>query len=192
MHEDEVPHGLDHRPLAVDAVMLAALGHRPGPLDCRGPGMPQLSPRLSQVTRLIGTNQQPHRVAVVELRLDVRHHLHAVDHEVGDQAVDLNVLHDNTDQPRPTQVAFAELRVGEVFVVEASHADRLGRTPHTRPDLPRVGHGRAVVSLRERESRRLDRLTTRGPTGLTRLRRAPRWLSTSPEPCARRAPARSP
>ena len=30
VHEDEVTRGLDHRPLAVDAVMLTALGHGPG------------------------------------------------------------------------------------------------------------------------------------------------------------------
>jgi hypothetical protein len=71
-------------------------------------------------------------VPAVELRLDVRHHLYAVDHQVGDQTVDLNVLHDHTDQPRPTQVALAQLRAREVFVVEVSHADRLSRTARTQ------------------------------------------------------------
>ena len=46
VHEDEVTQGLDHRPLAVDAVMLAALGHGPDPLDGRGPVVPQLPPGL--------------------------------------------------------------------------------------------------------------------------------------------------
>ena len=61
----------------------------------------------------------------VELDLDVRHDLDPVDHEVGNQAVYLGVLHDHADQPGPTQVALAELRAGEVLVVEASHAHRL-------------------------------------------------------------------
>ena len=108
--------------------------------------VPQLSPSLAQVGRLIGTDQQPHRVTAVELRLDVRHHLDAVDHEVGDQTVDLGVLHDHADQPRPTQVALAELRAGEVLVVEASHADRLslagtlakGHRRSTQPLLMRL------------------------------------------------------
>ena len=72
-------------------------------------------------------------MTTVELRLDVRHHLDPVDHKIGDQAVDLGVLHDHADHPRSTQVAFAELCAGEVLVVEASHADRLGRTAHATP-----------------------------------------------------------
>jgi hypothetical protein len=79
-------------------------------------------------------------VAAVELRLDVRHDLDPVHHEIGDQAVDLSVLHDHADQPSSTQVALAEFCADEVLVVEASHADRLGR-PHTeRATLPLVGH----------------------------------------------------
>ena len=125
MHEDEVTQGLDHRPLAVDSVMLAALGHGPDPLGGRGPVVPQPPPGLPQVGRLIGADQQPHRVPTVQLGLDVRHDLDAVDHEVGDEAVYLGVLHHHADQPRPTEVALAELRTGEILVVEASHADRL-------------------------------------------------------------------
>ena len=45
----------------------------------------------------------------------------------GDQAVYHGVLHDHADQPGPTQVALAELRAGEILVVEASHAHRLVR-----------------------------------------------------------------
>jgi hypothetical protein len=51
-------HGLDHRPLAVDAVMLTARRHGPGPIGSRGAGLPQLSPTLAQVGRLIGTDQR--------------------------------------------------------------------------------------------------------------------------------------
>ena len=53
--------------------------------------------------------------------------LDSVDHQVGDQAIDLGVLHDHADHPRSTEVTLAELCAGEVLVVEASHADRLGR-----------------------------------------------------------------
>jgi hypothetical protein len=95
-------------------------------MSATGP-LPQLPPGLPQVGRLVGPDQQPHRVPAVELGLHVRHDLDPVDHEVGDQAVYLGVLHDHADQPRPTQVALAELRAGEVLLVEASHADRLGR-----------------------------------------------------------------
>jgi hypothetical protein len=170
VYEDEVTHGLDHRPLAVDAVMLAALGHGPGALGSRGPGLPQLSPSLAQVGRLIGTDQQPHRVAAVELRLDVRHHLHAVDHKVGDQTLDLNVLHDHADQTRPTQVALAELRVGEVFVVEPSHADRLSRS-HRRPTDERsspaqpTNHATTTRGNRDLTRAALKRSHMRGWTG---------------------------
>lgn len=93
-----------------------------------------MPPGLAQVVRLIGAEQQPYRLTAVELRLDVRHHLDPVDHEIGDQAVDLGVLHDHTDHPRSTQVAFAKLCAGDVLIVEASHADRLGRTAHTTRD----------------------------------------------------------
>src|SRR5687768_5063919 len=72
-------------------------------------------------------------MTAVELRLDVRHHLDPVDHKIGDQAVDLGVLHDHADHPRSAQVAFAELCAAEVLVVEASHANRLGRTPQAMP-----------------------------------------------------------
>jgi hypothetical protein len=120
----------DHRPLAVDAAMFAVLGHGPNSLGGHRPIVPQLPPGLSQVVRLIGADPQPYWVTAVELRLDVRHHLDPVDHEIGDQAVDLGVLHDHADHPRSTQVAFAELCAGEVLVVEASHADRLGRAAH--------------------------------------------------------------
>lgn len=133
MHEDKVAQGFDHRPLAVDAVMVAVLGHGPNSLRGPRPVVPQLPPGLSQVVRLIGADQQPYRVSAVELRLDVRHHLDPVDHEIGDQAVDLGVLHDHADHPRSTQVAFAEFCAGEVLVVEASHADRLGRTADATP-----------------------------------------------------------
>ena len=92
--------------------------------------------------------------AAVEFRLDVRHHLHAVDHKVGDQTVDLSALHDHADQTCPTQVALAELRAGEVLVVEASHADRLslvqiGGTSHTGPALMQnsLPSGSAMVTL---------------------------------------------
>ena len=108
--------------------MLAARGHAPDSLDRRRPVIPQLSPRLTQVTGLIGADEQPHGVAAVELRVDVWHHLDPVDLQVGDQAVDLHVLHDNTDQSRPTQVALAELRPSQVLVVEAPHRDRVGPT----------------------------------------------------------------
>jgi hypothetical protein len=128
--------------------MLAALGHGADTLGGRGPVVPQLPPGLSQVGRLIGADQQPYRVAAVELRLDVRHDLDPVDHEIGDQAVDLSVLHDHADQPSSTQIALAELCAGEVLVVEASHADRLGRTAHAtrdsaagRADAPGPGGG---------------------------------------------------
>lgn len=36
----------------------------------------------------------------------------------------LGILHDHADQPRPAQVALAELRA-EILVIDASHADRL-------------------------------------------------------------------
>ncbi|GIM94500.1 hypothetical protein Ato02nite_062930 [Paractinoplanes toevensis] len=71
-------------------------------------------------------------MTTVELGLDVRHHLDPVDHKIGDQAVDLDVLHDHADQPRSAQVALAEFRAGEVLILEASHADRLGRTTNLR------------------------------------------------------------
>ena len=139
VHEDKVTQGFDHRPLAVDALMFAVVGHGPDTLGGRGPVVSQLPPGLSQVGRLIGADQQPYGVAAVELRLDVRHDLDSVDHEIGDQAVDLSVLHDHADQPSSTQIALAELCAGEVLVVEASHADRLGRTAHTTRG-PSVDH----------------------------------------------------
>ena len=71
-------------------------------------------------------------MAAVQLRLDVRHDLDAVDDEMGDQAVDLSVLHDHADEPSLTQVALPELCAGEVLVVEASHAHRLWREPSAR------------------------------------------------------------
>src|SRR4051794_13580064 len=53
MYEDKVAQGFDHRPLAVDAVMFAVLGHGPNSLGSRRPIVPQLPPGLSQVVRLI-------------------------------------------------------------------------------------------------------------------------------------------
>jgi hypothetical protein len=128
VHEDKVTQRFDHGPLAVDALMFTVLGHGPDSLGGRGPVVLQLPPGLAQVGRLIRADQQAYRVAAVQLRLDVRHDLDPVDDEIGNQAVDLGVLHDHTDHPRSTQVALAELCAGEVLVVEASHADRLGRS----------------------------------------------------------------
>ena len=54
-------------------------------------------------------------MAAVELGLDVGRHLDAVDDEVGDQSVDLGVLHDHADQAGAAQVALAELRAGQVL-----------------------------------------------------------------------------
>jgi len=121
-----VTQGLDHRPLTVDAAMLAPLGHGPDPLDGPGPVVPQLPPPLRQVDRIVGPDQQPHRVPAVELGLDVRRHLDPVHYETGNQAVYLGVLHDHADQPGPAEVALAELGASEVLVIEASHTDRLG------------------------------------------------------------------
>ncbi len=59
-------------------------------------------------------------MASVELGLDVARHLDAVDHEVGDQAVDLGVLHDHPDQPGTVEHALAELRPGQVLVHESA------------------------------------------------------------------------
>ncbi|GAA2371081.1 hypothetical protein GCM10010170_072330 [Dactylosporangium salmoneum] len=77
-------------------------------------------------------------MTTVELCLNVRHHLDPVDHKIGDQAVDLGVLHDHADHPRSTQVGFAEFCTGEVLIVEASHADRLGPTAHATPGSPAI------------------------------------------------------
>ena len=136
VHEDEVAQGLDHRPLAVDTAQFAVLGHGPDPFDGGGPLVPQSPPGLAQVLRLIGADQQSHRMTAVELRLDVGRHLDPVDHKTGDQAVDLGALHDDADHPGTAQVAFAELRSGQVLVVEASHPDSVGHTADApRPEL---------------------------------------------------------
>src|SRR4051794_24946311 len=74
VHEDKVTKGFDHRPLTVDAVMFAVLGHAPDSYGGRRPVVAQSSPSrrpvvaelppgLSQVGRLVGTDQQPDRVA---------------------------------------------------------------------------------------------------------------------------------
>ena len=105
VHEDQVTQRLDRRPLVVDALVLAAVGHRLEPRVRRLPVVAQRGPRLAQVGRLVGADQQAHRMAPVELGLDVAGHLDAVDDEVGDQPVDLGVLQDHTDQAGAGQVS---------------------------------------------------------------------------------------
>ena len=65
-------------------------------------------------------------MASVELGLDVTGHLDAVDHEVGDEPVDLGVLHDDADQAGAGQVALAELGTGQVLLDESLHALTVG------------------------------------------------------------------
>ena len=79
------------------AGLITLRGEAPHEPDGRGPVGAQLAPRLTQVGGVVGADEQPHRVAAVELGLDVGHDVDPVDHEAGDHAVDDDVLHDDAD-----------------------------------------------------------------------------------------------
>ena len=123
--EDQVAQRLDHRPLTVHAAMLAPLGHRPHPLDGLCPVIPSCRHASAQVGRVVGPDQQSHRRRRSSSASTYAHHLDPVDHQVGDQAVDLGVLHHHADQAGPAEVALAELGTGQVLVIETSHANSL-------------------------------------------------------------------
>ncbi len=94
------------------------------PRDCRRPVSIELSAGITEVGGLVGTDQQAHGIAPVELRFDVPRHFDAVDDEVGYEAVNLDVLHDDSHEPRPVELALPELRTREIFLHEPPHASR--------------------------------------------------------------------
>ena len=133
MHEHQVAQGLHRRPLAAHALVLRALGHLAEALDRRRPASLQLSMAFPQVGRVGRADQQPHRMPPVQLGLDVCRHLDPVDHEVADQPVDHGVLHHHPDHAGPSQVALAELGIGQVLVLESRHAGQYAPRTDTCP-----------------------------------------------------------
>jgi hypothetical protein len=95
VHEHEVTQGLNHRPLAIDTGVLTAFGHGLDPFDCRGPVVVQLPPTFSQVRRILGSEKDSDRITAVEFCLDVRRDFDPVNNEIGNEAIDLDVFHDD-------------------------------------------------------------------------------------------------
>lgn len=84
-----------------------------------------------QIGRVGRSDQQPHRMPPVQLGLDMRRYLDPVDHQVVDQTVDHGVLHHYSDHAGSSQVALAELGIGQVLVVESRHAGSIHRRTDT-------------------------------------------------------------
>ena len=88
VHEHKMAQSLHRRPFAADPLVFGTIGQTSEPLERRRPVGPQLPKSLQQVGRIGRADQQPHGMPPVEFGLNVRRHLHTVDHQVAHQPVD--------------------------------------------------------------------------------------------------------
>ena len=77
-----------------------------------------------EVDRIVGTDQQAHGKAPIELGFDVPRHFDAVDDEVVHEAVDLDVSHGDSHEPRLVELALPELRANKIFPHEPPHTSQ--------------------------------------------------------------------
>ncbi len=145
--EGEVAQGLDEGPLAVDRLVQQCRVEAPGPLDRRRPPPLDDVPRVAKAGGVGGSHLHPIRLTPVELGLDERRHVDAVEDEALELAVDVHVAeldatHDDvahlrSAEHRPREVGVHELRAGQVDALEARPAEVLvGEVSHARTLAP--------------------------------------------------------
>src|SRR5262245_3517928 len=98
--EAEVSQRLDERPLTIDLLVQPGLRGAPGALDGDGPTRLEDRPRPAKAVRVARAHLRPVRVQAVELRVDERRDVDAVDAHVPDVTVDVEVPKVDTAQPR--------------------------------------------------------------------------------------------
>ena len=116
--EDQVAQGLDERPLAVDALVQLVGRKRAGALDGAGPEPLDDVPGLAVAGGVGRAHLGPVGVPPVELGLDERRDVDAVDADVLDVAGDVDVLEPDVAGAKAPQVDLAERRTAQVDVVE--------------------------------------------------------------------------
>ena len=171
---DEVAQRLGEGPLAVDLLVDGAGRQGRGARDRRVPGVLDRSPRLPQARGIRGPPQRPAGEAPVELALDERDDVDAVDHQrlaerqpgrVDLHAGDLRPADDDVgevglDEPRAAQVLVPELaRLAGHEVSVGRRADRPGarRTTPRRAGCRSSSRRRPGRCWRRRRRRRTGR-----------------------------------
>jgi hypothetical protein len=129
--EDEVPEGLDERPLPVDRLVQLLLGQGAGTVDRGRPDLLELRPRRAHAARVRCAQHRPQRIPGIVF-VHVRGHVDAVDHDRVDQSVDVDVGQPGSLDARVGQVDVAEERPTEVHAPE-------GRARQI-PVFERLGH----------------------------------------------------
>jgi hypothetical protein len=113
------------------------VGRQPlGPLDRRRPHPFDDRPRLAEAVRVGRVELRPFRVAPVQLGLDERHDIDAVDPDVADLAVDVDILQPRAAQRRAGEVHVAEPRAAEIDLLEPRAGEVLLHELDHPPSLP--------------------------------------------------------
>ena len=166
--EDEVAQGLEERPLVVHALAQHRLRQRPGPREGRLPGLHHHVPGGPEPVGVGGVEERPTGVSPLELGLDERPDVDAVDRQPVDEAVDVHVLEPDPPQARvgeghvaqehPVEVDLLEPRPAQIDPLEAGSGQVLVAVLHHRPSIAppadrRGGRG-AVIRPRPRPTHR--------------------------------------
>lgn len=118
--EQQVPLGLDQRPLAVHLLVQLGLGQQPGAVERRLPQRLDGTPSSPVVVGGRGvTRQHPRGVLPVELGLDVCGHIDVVHDETFEVATEVDVAPIAVDDLQTADLAIADLEAGKVAQVDA-------------------------------------------------------------------------
>lgn len=126
---------LDERPLALDP-LVQQVGRQPlGALYGRRPRLLDDPPRRAEAASVGRVELRPFRVAPVQLGLHERHDVDAIDPDVADLAVDVDILEPraahrragevHVSEPRAAEIDLLEPRAGEVLLHELGHVHSL-------------------------------------------------------------------
>ena len=136
--EQQVPLGLDKRPLAVDLLVQLGLG-QPGAVERRLPQRLDGIPSSPVVVggRGVTPRQHPRGVLPVQLGLDVGGHVDVVDDETLVVATEVDVAAIAVDDLQTADLAIADLEAGKVAqVMRAPRNWSVGRTQQPSKQSP--------------------------------------------------------
>jgi len=105
-----VPQRLDERPLVADRLMQLLLGECPRTVDGGGPARLEDRPGLAKALGVDGPHLCAVRVPPVELGIDERSDVYAVDADIHQSAVDVDIPQVDTPQARVEDRAAAHIR----------------------------------------------------------------------------------
>jgi hypothetical protein len=117
--EHEMPQRLDERPLLVDTLVQPLSRQCPGPIDSPRPQPLESSPRFPITVGIHRPHLGPLGLSTIELGPHQRYDVDAVDPQVLDLGVDLDVHQRGTADRDAAQVDQLEPRTGQVDIVEA-------------------------------------------------------------------------